>query len=50
MTIKNEIGHRILLFDLKEKRPLRGKIHSVLTTNTFVKVMLGERKLANSSN
>lgn len=39
-----------VLCDLKEKIPLKEKIHSVLTTSIFVKVILGERKLANASN
>lgn len=55
-VIKNDnqklyvIGQKVLLCDLKEKRPLREKIYSVLTTSIFVKVILGERKSANASN
>lgn len=51
ITIENYmIGQKVLLFDLKENRPQRDKIYSVLTTNIFVKVIPGERILANVSN
>ena len=42
------MDQRVLLFELKENRPLRDKTYSVLTTNIFVKVIPGERRLANA--